>query len=127
MRLLHLSTGLGADIIVLFSFTAQLKVNLRPLWSPAAEALASLSVRFGDAVWQLMFGELRAVSQMSGVDLGVPAWMGIVSFSDGDDGDDEEVMEEERTWRDPSAHKLRAAVGKWLRDDHQRKVIIRVS
>ena len=74
-----------------------------------------------------MFGELRAVSQMSGVDLGVPAWMGIVSFSDGDDGDDEEVMEEERTWRDPSAHKLRVAVGKWLRDDHQRKVIIRVS
>ena len=39
--------------------TAQLKVNLRPLWSPAASALSSLSSRFGDLVWGLLFQEVQ--------------------------------------------------------------------
>jgi len=60
-----------------------------------------------------------------GVDHGMPSWL------DGEGGEegvnDDEVVEEERTWRDPSAHKLRAAVGRWSRDDHQRRKIIRVS
>lgn len=106
------------------SWIAQLKVNLRPLWSPAAEALASLSHRFGDLVWGLMFGELRAVSRLQGVDRSTPDWM--VGASSEEDVDDE-IDEEERTWRDPSAHKLRSAVGKWMREDHQRKEIMRVS
>jgi hypothetical protein len=38
--------------------TAQLKVNLRPLWSPAAAALSSLSQRFGVVVWKLLFDEV---------------------------------------------------------------------
>ena len=62
---------------------------------------------------------------MVGVNRNTPNWMDI-SLDDDPDGDDE-IMEEERTWRDPSAHKLRSAVGKWMRDDHQRKDIIRVS
>jgi len=45
---------LGPDILLLL--TVQLKVNLRLLWSAGAEALASLSLRFGDIVWELMFG-----------------------------------------------------------------------
>lgn len=97
-------------------------MNVRPLWSLAAEVLAHC---FGDTVWVSAFGELRAISQIQGCgDQGIPGWMGNVS--EGDE-DDDNVMEEERTWRDPSAHKLHLAVGKWLRDDHQWKEIIRVS
>ena len=106
-------------------FVAQLKVNLRPLWSPAAEALASLSHRFGDLLWRLIFGELRAVSQIQGIDRSTPSWM-IGPSAEAEDTDDE-INEEERTWRDPSAHKLRSAVGKWMREDHRRQEIIRVS
>lgn len=106
-------------------FVAQLKINLRPLWSPAAEALASLSQRFGDLSWGLMFGELRAVSRIQGVDQSTPSWM-VGPSSEAEDKDDK-IDEEERTWRDPSAHKLRSAVGKWMREDHRRQEIIRVS
>lgn len=99
------------------------------MWSPAAEALALLSQHFGDLVWELMFGELRAVSRVQGMEQATttnPLWMGGVSSSPEDD-DDKEPLEEERSWRDPSAHKLRSAVGKWLRHDHQRMAVIRVS
>jgi len=106
-------------------FVAQLKVNLRPLWSPAAEALASLSHRFGDLLWGLIFSELRAVSRIQGIDRSTPSWM-VGPSAEAEDTDDE-INEEERTWRDPSAHKLRSAVGKWMREDHRRQEIIRVS
>lgn len=108
---------------------AQLKVNLRPLWSPATAALASLSQHFGDLVWELVFGELRAVTRMQGTQQATitnPHWISDVASSAEDD-DDKEPLEEERSWRDPGAHKLRSAVGKWLRNDHQRRAIIRAS
>jgi U3 small nucleolar RNA-associated protein 20 len=40
---------------------AQLKVNLRPLWSPSASALSSLGQRFADLVWSLLFEEVKKV------------------------------------------------------------------
>jgi U3 small nucleolar RNA-associated protein 20 len=72
-----------------------------------------------------MFGELRAVSRIQGVDQSTPSWM-VGPSSEAEDKDDE-IDEEERTWRDPSAHKLRSAVGKWMKEDHRRQEIIRVS
>lgn len=72
-----------------------------------------------------MFGELQVVSRSLGSqESGMPDWMNVGST---DREDDEEPMEEERSWRDPGAHKIRSAVGKWLRDDNCRMIIIRVS
>ena len=45
--------------VILICSQAQLKVNLRPLWSPAAGALAQMAQRFGDEVWSLAFAELK--------------------------------------------------------------------
>ena len=39
---------------------------------------------------------------------------------------DDQSPEEERIWRDASAHLLRATVGRWLRDDSSRREIIKV-
>ena len=64
---------------------------MRPLWSPVAEVLASLSVRFRDIIWELMGGELRMVSQMRGVERAVPGWVPRRRLLVCDD----EVMEEE--------------------------------
>ena len=97
--------------------TAQLKVNLRPLWSPAAVALASLSQRFGDVVWKLLFEEVqrftcvtpsstRPEAAESGQNL-------VASTSNGDKVNDDDPWEEERSWRDPSAHSLRSVVIDW--------------
>ena len=57
--------------------------------------LASLSVRFGDIVWEVMGGELRMVSQMRGVERAVPGWVPRRHFLMCDD----EVMEEETSER----------------------------
>lgn len=102
------------------SSQAQLKVNLRPLWSPAAEALGTLSERFGDTVWSLVFQEVKTALENSDAST-VPTWM-----SEDEDGDGDSIREEEKTWRDPSAHKLRVAVSSWLRDDQAQKSIIKV-
>ncbi|CAK5281436.1 unnamed protein product [Mycena citricolor] len=40
---------------------AQLKVNLRPLWSPAASALVQMAERFGNEVWSIVFAELSGL------------------------------------------------------------------
>ncbi|KAL0061427.1 U3 snoRNP protein [Marasmius tenuissimus] len=111
-QVLKAGDDLGADLSARW-LTAQLKVNLRPLWSPAAKALESLSRRFGDAVWDLLFGELNRLTEGSTV----------VLNADDEDADNEEEVrsaesdddpwEDERSWRDPSAHKLRLAVIQW--------------
>lgn len=71
-----------------------------------------------------MFNELRAVSTTQDAGQAVPDWMKMGLL---DDSADQEPMEEERSWRDPSAHKLRSAVGMWQKADHQRAEIINVS
>ncbi|EJF56189.1 hypothetical protein DICSQDRAFT_71986 [Dichomitus squalens LYAD-421 SS1] len=86
---------------------AQLKVNLRPLWSPAASALSTLAGRFGDLVWVLLFEEVKGASWGSTGTVSKPAWMQDVAE------ESDNVWEEERSWRDPSAHKLRMAIAKW--------------
>ncbi|KAJ7931499.1 armadillo-type protein [Mycena leptocephala] len=98
---------------------AQLKVNLRPLWSPAAGALAQMAQRFGDEIWRMVFQELQTLYSNS------PP-RDDVQLEQIDDGDeDEEPREEERTWRDPSAYKLRSVVGKWLNAQHGMKELLK--
>lgn len=101
---------------------AQLKVNLRPLWSPAAGALSSLSERFGDLVWSLLFHELRSLGQDQDVGSS-PNWMDNEQENPTDEND---PWEEERSWRDPSAHKFRGVVVKWLDDGHAHSDLIKV-
>lgn len=93
---------------------AQLKVNLRPLWSPAAGALASLSQRFGDVVWGLLFDELRMIGQGQQHEV-VPQWLESAQETDGSMDD---PWEEEKSWRDPSAHNIRSAVVRWMDNSH---------
>jgi U3 small nucleolar RNA-associated protein 20 len=109
-----------------------LKVNLRPLWSPAAAALSLLAQRFGDLVWRLLFEELRKVTSE---DLGVEDGLEGFSLEDsqhlkeGGGGDETSVgdpWEEERTWRDPSAHKLRSIIMIWEDPEGERKRLMKV-
>jgi U3 small nucleolar RNA-associated protein 20 len=98
---------------------AQLKVNLRPLWSPSAFALSSLGQRFGDLVWSLLFEEIKKVA--SGKDF--VAREGSPSLYQNDqERNEDDPWEEERSWRDPSAHNVRQVVNMW-NDSHLLKVL----
>ncbi|TFK26306.1 U3 snoRNP protein Utp20 [Coprinopsis marcescibilis] len=115
----------GADLCARW-LIAQLKVSLRPLWSPAAAAISSLSQRFGDLVWQLVFSELQAASAPATsptIKAGVPEY-GQAALEDV--AGDSVRFEEERSWRDPSAHKLRDVVARWEDPAHGQKEYVRV-
>ncbi|KAH7909651.1 armadillo-type protein [Hygrophoropsis aurantiaca] len=110
---------LAADLCVRW-LLSQLKVNLRPIWSPASEAVSSLAPRFDHCVWELVFFELQSTSD-HGTTKPAPEWL---KESSNDQNNADDPWEDERSWRDPSAHKLRFCVSKWLSDDLQRKSII---
>ncbi|KAJ7494716.1 armadillo-type protein [Mycena galericulata] len=103
---------------------AQLKVNLRPLWSPAAGALAQMAQRFGDEIWRLVFLELQTLYSSSPPNDTIEQSMEDVEEETGDA--EKDPWEEERTWRDPSAHKLRGAVTKWLSARHDVKELVKL-
>ncbi|KAF7374911.1 DRIM domain-containing protein [Mycena sanguinolenta] len=110
-------TDIGPDVCGRW-LVAQLKINLRPLWSPAAGALAQMAQRFGDEIWRMVFEELKALYSSS------PANddMQVEQMDEKQTGkEDDDPWEEERTWRDPSAHKLRSVIGKWLNARHRMK------
>ncbi|CDZ96659.1 DRIM (Down-regulated in metastasis)-like proteins [Phaffia rhodozyma] len=91
--------GLDVGLKVL---TAQLKVNLRPLYPATHTALASLAAVHGDQVWALLLHQLTLASQgpHSVLQEPMPAW------ADNSDGIIEEKEEENdeavRCFRDPS-------------------------
>lgn len=100
-----------------------MKVNLRPLWSPAAAALAVLSQRFGDVVWDLIYPEIQR-----GED-GHLVTRNLISGelqSEEVKSNSNDIWEDERSWRDPSAHKLRLALSKWLDPTHRTRELINV-
>ena len=101
---------------------AQLKVGLRPVWLPTVHVLEKLSERCAEVVWRVIFAELKAVIISSSAD-NVPDWM-----KDVDDvaSNADEVHEGERSWRDPSAHKIRSVLARWRAQDSFRLQLIRV-
>ncbi|KAF8622933.1 hypothetical protein AX15_006611 [Amanita polypyramis BW_CC] len=105
----------GADVCTRW-LLGQLKVSLRPVWSPTAAAIASLTPRHGDFVWRMVFDELKNATVNATAVGGIndlPSWAE-GNFQNGDDVDG--FWEEERTWRDPSAQKIRSVVAKWTDD-----------
>lgn len=108
-------------LTAVFLFVAQLKVNLRPLWSPAAAALSSLSQRFGNVVWDLIFSEIRKGGEQTSR---VAERHYEASQMDEETGDD--IWEDERSWRDPSAHKLRVVLARWLDSEYRVKELAKV-
>ncbi|KIY44004.1 hypothetical protein FISHEDRAFT_52291 [Fistulina hepatica ATCC 64428] len=100
-RVLHISR--------LPTILAQLKVPLRPLWKPACQALAAVAQNgHEDVVWKTIFTELKKV-RPSDFNDGAPEISHIKDEAVGAD----DPWEEERTWRDPAAHKLRTVVSSW--------------
>ncbi|KZT18582.1 hypothetical protein NEOLEDRAFT_1246369 [Neolentinus lepideus HHB14362 ss-1] len=91
---------------------AQFKVNLRPNWAPTSAAVVALSQRFGDLVWDLVFSQLQKVSQGE-VDVRLPSW----AQEEIEDGSRDDIWEDEKSWRDPSAHKVRITVKRWRQDN----------
>ncbi|KAH8110477.1 hypothetical protein DFH11DRAFT_1547369 [Phellopilus nigrolimitatus] len=95
----------------------QLKVSLRPVWTPAAQALAALSERFPDVVWDSVFFELKSIDDAA-QGISVPFWARLAKE------EEDEINEEERIWRDPSAHKQRMAVAAWTSNSSCQRTII---
>lgn len=97
-------------------------MNLRPLWSPAATALSVLSQSFGDVIWTVLFRELQTLSLEEPHLETKRAQEGEGHASDSDD-----PWEDERSWRDPSAHKLRETIIAWLNSRSQCEKLLQVS
>lgn len=103
--------------------SAQLKVNLRPLWSPAAGALATLSDKFGSQIWTILLEELKALVSTTSDD----------RISSGQNRDESEAddpsdpWEEEKMWRDPSAHKMRGVMAQWMNEEWYRTGSLKVA
>lgn len=116
-RYVHIpSTGTSTHFVL-----AQLKVSLRPLWSPSASALSSLSTRFGDIVWRLLFAELQKASKASSLSKPETNQGSALEAPS-----DEDPWEDERSWRDPSAHNVRVVVIEWNDDEFNHKRILKV-
>jgi U3 small nucleolar RNA-associated protein 20 len=95
---------------------AQLKVNLRPLWSPSASALSSLGQRFGELVWRLLFEEVRKVGSGSCDEFAREGGAASPLPQDKQElreHNEDDPWEEERSWRDPSFHHVRLVVAMW--------------
>ena len=127
LRVTQLERVIPADDAVISDLAvhwlvAQLKVGLRPVWLPTAHALETLSERCGEIVWRVMFGELKAVIALSSVD-SVPDWAKDIGIGA---GNAEEWRDSERSWRDPSAHKIYNALTKWCVHGTFRMLLIRV-
>ncbi|KAL4261563.1 Small subunit processome component 20 [Pleurotus pulmonarius] len=106
---------LVADICVRW-LLAQLKVNLRPLWSPATGALATLSDKFGSQIWAILLEELTSLVSTTNDTRESPGENQNESEAD----DPSDPWEEEKMWRDPSAHKMRGVMAQWMNEDWHR-------
>jgi len=84
------------------------------------KALSELSTRYDPVVWSAVFEDLRRLSEGQSLELS-PEWAKETLSDDGDD-----IHEEERTWQDPSAHKMRVAVSSWTNDRVARRRIVKV-
>lgn len=110
---------LSSPLSILTFCKAQLKVNLRPLWSPTVEALATVAERFDDLTWRLLFEQLCSMT-LGHFHESQPAWMTL------EDKELDAISEAEKSWRDPSAHKLRCSITIWLSEDTAQRSIVSV-
>ncbi|KAG8737812.1 U3 snoRNP protein [Ceratobasidium sp. 414] len=111
---------------------AQLKINLRPLWAPAIQALGTLASASGCAeeVWAIVFGELervcrepesfglRALEEETGENVEMELDQDRNDGAELDRGGNANVgqgewQEEERTWRCPRASTFVKTVVRW--------------
>ncbi|KAF8608156.1 hypothetical protein BDV93DRAFT_486731 [Ceratobasidium sp. AG-I] len=124
--------GEGMKAVIVRWLVAQLKINLRPLWAPAIQALGTIANASGCAneVWSVVFEELeRVCREPEGFALRAPTED--VEMEDEEvgrgveegmelDGQAEVVEEkweeEERTWRCPRAITFVEIVGRWKKD-----------
>lgn len=81
-----------------------------------------MAKRFGDSVWTCLFDELQAITKTTNA-CELPEWL--TKNVEQDPKDD--FWEEERTWRDGAAHKMRNVITSWLDHEHDKKAIILVS
>ncbi|KAG8693954.1 U3 snoRNP protein [Ceratobasidium sp. 394] len=114
--------GEGIREVAVRWLVAQLKINLRPLWAPAIQALGTLALASGCAeeVWTIVFGELERVCREPGsFALQAPEEEASEHMAmELDQGEDTGVdlgqwQEEERTWRCPSAIMFVKTVARW--------------
>ena len=90
---------------------AQLKVNLRPLWSPSASALSSLGQRFRDLVWRLLFEEFKRVASETCDEFATGGALPLLqNDQELQEQNEDDPWEEERSWRDLSVHNIRQVV-----------------
>ncbi|KAF8305376.1 hypothetical protein DL93DRAFT_356267 [Clavulina sp. PMI_390] len=99
---------------------AQLQVNLRPLWAPAQQSIASVLENHAEVIWDLVLQELsRSASQSRpapeiNTPNEVPSEQG-PEFSLVHDADDNEMKEKEPTWRCPNANRRRNLIRNWFK------------
>lgn len=84
------------------------------------KALSELSKRCDPVVWSAILEDLRRLSEGQSLELS-PEWAKEPPCEDED-----VIQEEEHTWKDPSAHKMRVAVSGWTSDRVPRRKTIKV-
>lgn len=108
----------SASVVSLW-LLGQLKVNLQSVWAPSSRALKFLVENYEDTVWNNILAEVRKLVDGAECFL-VPTWSGLRKDID------DEVKESERTWQDPSGHKLRITIARWVTIQHCRNSVIQV-
>ena len=84
--------------------------------------MASLSQRFGDVVWKLLFEEIQKFTCSARPEEAESGQNPVASASNEDKENEDDPWEEERSWRDPSAHSLRSVVIDWDNIQSTRKM-----
>ncbi|KAH7099278.1 armadillo-type protein [Auriculariales sp. MPI-PUGE-AT-0066] len=93
--------------------TAQLKVNLRPIWDPTVKALSAVSQRWPEAVWGHLWGDLERLTENSGSITTEDRTSDDEHAERDQDALTEPTRESERTWRDPSLFAIDGLVRRW--------------
>ncbi|KZO93884.1 hypothetical protein CALVIDRAFT_600365 [Calocera viscosa TUFC12733] len=107
-------TGLaGIDWLI-----AQLKINLRPLWQPACQAIAKIIQQHPEEAWSRVYQQLEAASlRPDELVEPEPRWP-VFAVDDTSEG------EEERTFRDPTLAKMDRLIACTTRSGYERELEI---
>lgn len=102
--------------MLLFHFSpAQLKVNLRPLYAAVHAAIATItSSHLAPLIWSLIFAELASAASGETVESAGPQWK--VEMQDWD-GQQEVIVEDIKTFRDPPRTRREELLSVELRRD----------